>query len=88
MERRTQSTRISTDASGVKTPAGPTRVRHGCPSPLRVKSRALTTQELNPRETTDKLHPALAHPDALGGALDLDCCAVDEYFGDALHQLV
>jgi hypothetical protein len=25
---------------------------------------------------------------ALGGALDLDCCAVDQDFGDALHQLV
>ena len=24
----------------------------------------------------------------LGGALDLDCCAVDQDFGDALHQLV
>src|ERR1700677_1678966 len=25
---------------------------------------------------------------ALGGALDLDCCAVDQDFGDTLHQLV
>ena len=40
-------------------------------------------------ETTDKGSRLLRRTlTALGGALDLDCCAVDQDFGDALHQLV
>jgi hypothetical protein len=45
--------------------------------------------KLRPPENRDSFRePLWRTVTALGGAFDLDCCAVDQDFGDALHQLV
>jgi hypothetical protein len=52
-------------------------------------SRSLSELKLRPPENRDSFHgPIWRSVTALGGAFDLDCCAVDQDFGDALHQLV
>jgi hypothetical protein len=82
MARWTQSSRISTDASGVKTPDE----RDLFVGALRCAQDKL---KLRPPEDLDSLsEPLWRYVSALGGALDLDCCAVNQDFGDALHQLV